>query len=722
MCYFKKFCFLFSFFILSISAEAAEPDSIIIKTFSAGDYKATSINYSAVEGEDGVVYFANESGVLAYDGSEWTLISVKDFSAVTALLAKDERIFVGAGNELGYIERNAEGVYEYTSLRHLLELPREESVGFIWQIVSVGKDIYFSSMEMLLRYDGTDIHKIDVKKAYIFAIGEKLFVSPAEKGLALVVKDSLHTVNKEFSLKDDNAFGYLKGLKGEQLLVTADNGIFEIDTSTYKTRPWKGKENDFLKKNSVYFGLTWQDSLYAFSTAKSGLFFLNREGEIVKSFNKENGLTGTYLREMVTDKRGNLWVTSDSGLNYLQPYSSENDSSLLKTVIRSVSGNEQNLPFSSRESELVLGEAFTGTVVFHYATPGFHKDELEYSYFLEGFEEGWSNWKSDVKKEYTNLNGGSYTFHVKARYKGKTESLKASLPISIPTPWFKTTPAFILGFLLLSTVILSGVHYRTKRLHLLNKRLGKIISNRTQELVEQREQLRATNNELRIKNIELDNFVYRSSHDLVAPLKSLKGLINVAQLEKEIGNQEIYFRLMHSSVDKLEDFIKSIMEYSSNSKKELVKENIDLNLILDCIFEDLKYYKRIEKIDLIRNIEEGTRFCTDSKRLKIILSNLITNSIKYHNYQQDKPTIEIKSQLKDEDILIHVIDNGRGIEEAYLPNIFDMFFRATDSAEGSGLGLYIVKDTVKKLGGEISVASEYRRGTTFTLRFPRECT
>ena len=729
MVYLNKFCCLFFFIIaMSISAGAAEtdstlfaPDSIVIKNFSAGDYKATSINYSGIENEDGVLFFANESGVLIYDGSEWTLISVKDFSAVTSLLARDGKVYVGAGNEFGYIEQNSQGKYEYSSLRHLVKLPKKENIGFIWQIVRVGNDIFFSSMEMLLRYDGKQVHKIEAKNSYIFSIGKKLFVSPVEKGLAIVVKDSLHTVNKDFSLKDDNAFGYIKGLKGEDLIVTAHHGIFKIDTSTYKTTSWKGEGNDFLINKSVYFGLTWGDSLYAISTAKDGLILINKEGKLVQKLKKDNGLSGNYLREMFEDRRGNLWVTSDSGLNYLQPVSSEEDSALLKTVIRSVATNDQSISFGTGGTNLLLPESFAGSVIFHYATPGFHQDELEYSYYLEGFENGWSGWKSDVKKEYTNLNGGSYTFHVKARFKGKVESLSASLPLSIPIPWFKSTTAYIFGFFLFSAVILSGVHYRTKRLHLLNKRLGKIISTRTKELVEQKEQLKTTNNELLIKNSELDNFVYRSSHDLVAPLKSLKGLINVAQLEKEITNQEMYFKLMHTSIDKLEDFIKSIMEYSSNAKKEVVKEEVDLNEVLDCIFDDLKYYKRVEKISICRSIPAETHFCTDAKRLKIVLSNLITNSIKYHNYEQEQPFIEIKAELAEQSIKIHIIDNGRGIEEAYLPKIFDMFFRATDSAEGSGLGLYIVKDTVKKIGGEISVISEYRKGTTFSLHFPRDC-
>ncbi|MBW3545029.1 MAG: HAMP domain-containing histidine kinase, partial [Bacteroidetes bacterium] len=278
---------------------------------------------------------------------------------------------------------------------------------------------------------------------------------------------------------------------------------------------------------------------------------------------------------------------------------------------------------------------------------------------------------------------------------------------------------FFLAFMLMAATIAAAIHYRTKKLRLLNKRLSTIISKRTSELVAQREQLRATNNELRVRNTELDNFVYRSSHDLVAPLKSLKGLIQIARHEEEAHNRDNYFRLMHTSIEKLEDFIKSIMEYSSNTKKDILQVPIDMQEVLDSIVADLKYYDKADRIELIRNIDPALVLCSDPKRLKIILSNLITNSIKYHNYYQEKLYIEIKATAVAEGIEISISDNGRGIEEAYLDKIFDMFFRATDSAQGSGLGLYIVKDTVEKLGGSIRVASSFGKGTTFTLFFPK---
>ena len=131
----------------------------------------------------------------------------------------------------------------------------------------------------------------------------------------------------------------------------------------------------------------------------------------------------------------------------------------------------------------------------------------------------------------------------------------------------------------------------------------------------------------------------------------------------------------------------------------------------------MKYFDQAEKVELKRNLEQPI-IVSDPKRLKIILSNLISNSVKYHNYKQEKPFIEVKSYRINGEVFIGVKDNGQGIKPEFLNNIFDMFYRASDSSEGSGLGLYIVKDTVAKINGKLNVESTYGKGSVFTLSLP----
>ena len=109
---------------------------------------------------------------------------------------------------------------------------------------------------------------------------------------------------------------------------------------------------------------------------------------------------------------------------------------------------------------------------------------------------------------------------------------------------------------------------------------------------------------------------------------------------------------------------------------------------------------------------------TDPERLKVILHNLIGNAIKYADITKSSPSIWIESFLEGRTLNLQVKDNGIGIEEPNQGHIFDMFFRGSDRSKGSGLGLFIVKETVNKLKGSISVKSEHAVGTTFEVRLP----
>ncbi|MBW3545293.1 MAG: hypothetical protein KY428_06785, partial [Bacteroidetes bacterium] len=430
----KKIIWLWLLIIPILHAHGATPDSVQIKSFTASDYKASSFNYTGLETPEGILYFANENGVLEYDGSQWKLIRVDKFSAATAIAMVKGRIYVGGRNEFGYLEPDSLTGFRYTSLRHLLKLQADEELKDIWQIVGVGDDVYFGSLEMLLRYDGHTIESFPIKGGYIFEINNTLFTAASKKGLARIRNNTIDWVNTEFKFDNDAAFQYMQGLQGENLLITADNGIFEIDTVTFRTKKWKGEANALLAKKSLYNITIWPDSLYACATFLGGLFLVDQHGEVVQTYDKHLDASVSSLRELFKDRRGNLWLTSDYGLHYLQRPFAPADDAKLTTVIRQISIGDQTMPGEAGARHLAGMSDYTGSVIFQFATPGYHYDELEYSYYLEGYEKDWSAWKTDTRKEYTNLSGGNYTFHVKARYRQQIESLPAALHLSIPTP------------------------------------------------------------------------------------------------------------------------------------------------------------------------------------------------------------------------------------------------------------------------------------------------
>jgi len=226
------------------------------------------------------------------------------------------------------------------------------------------------------------------------------------------------------------------------------------------------------------------------------------------------------------------------------------------------------------------------------------------------------------------------------------------------------------------------------------------------------------NRDLQKVNSELDSFVYRVSHDLRAPLTSILGLINLMKLENSKEKVMEYVGLQEKSIRKLDLFIKEIINLSRNSRLGITVSKINFQELLDEIFEAQNYTSSAEKIERICEIQENMDFYTDRQRLSIILNNLISNGLKYTNAHAEKQFVKVKAFIENNDCIIEVSDNGIGIAEVYLPKIFEMFFRATQDFHGSGLGLYIVKETVEKLKGKVTVKSKTRIGSTFRVVIP----
>lgn len=236
------------------------------------------------------------------------------------------------------------------------------------------------------------------------------------------------------------------------------------------------------------------------------------------------------------------------------------------------------------------------------------------------------------------------------------------------------------------------------------------------ELKLQNEQLLRSNDQLTKINKELDNFVYSVSHNLRAPLSSILGIVNVARME-DGSNDALYFNKIESSVQKLDQTIKDILDYSRNGRSEVIREPVDIQELFFQQFEKLKYLPGVNEIKVDFHVEGSPLFYSDGYRIGLIFTNLLANAINYADTRKTEKLIRVRVTVR-ETLTIVFEDNGLGIKEDYLPKIFRMFYRGNEKSEGAGLGLYITKEAAEKLGGTISVTSTERIGTTFTVSLP----
>jgi len=281
-----------------------------------------------------------------------------------------------------------------------------------------------------------------------------------------------------------------------------------------------------------------------------------------------------------------------------------------------------------------------------------------------------------------------------------------------------TVPLFYAGlaiFAVILSIILSKqfaeifyvLEITNKQLATANKTLGMM-----------NEDIQQKNTELKKINQELDSFVNRTSHDLRAPLSSVTGVTNLMENETNVTTLHDYAVLQKRTLQRMDDLINDIIDFSKNKRLQLALEEINFSAIVNDALEDHKHAKNAAELQILVEVQQSKRFVSDARRVSTIINNLISNAIKYADLSKSKPCVGVSIEVTDHVATINVSDNGIGIEESKLSKIFTMFYRATSSATGSGLGLYIIKETVDKLNGSISIDSKIGEGTSIKIELP----
>jgi PAS domain S-box-containing protein len=231
------------------------------------------------------------------------------------------------------------------------------------------------------------------------------------------------------------------------------------------------------------------------------------------------------------------------------------------------------------------------------------------------------------------------------------------------------------------------------------------------------ENLICKNQELEKTNAELDRFVYSASHDLRSPLASILGLLYFVETESTEPPILEYARMIRESINRLDGFIKNILNYSRNNRTERELTHIPLHTTITTITTQLGNAKEAAGIRFEVAVQEHHPFYTDAQRFAIVLENLIGNAIKFTDYEKADRYIRITGTATATELVLHVADNGIGIPAQFLPKIFNMFYRLDSTRVGSGIGLYIVKETLEVLEGSVTVTSVPKEGTQFTVTF-----
>lgn len=239
------------------------------------------------------------------------------------------------------------------------------------------------------------------------------------------------------------------------------------------------------------------------------------------------------------------------------------------------------------------------------------------------------------------------------------------------------------------------------------------------ELITKQNQLEERNSELTLANAELDSFVYRVSHDFRAPLVSLMSLAQLVKSETDLDNTKQYAELMEKSAHRLDKYVRDVLDYSKNSRLEIKPELFDTQEVVDEVLASMhqQIVRRQIRIDLDLEL---TQVYTDYFRFRTILANLVSNAVQYQkdDCKEESCWIAIRTLNRNNNLVIEVEDNGIGIEPEVQEKMFDMFYRGSAGSQGSGIGLYIVKNCASLLNGKIEFETIPGKGTKFIVSLP----
>jgi hypothetical protein len=223
---------------------------------------------------------------------------------------------------------------------------------------------------------------------------------------------------------------------------------------------------------------------------------------------------------------------------------------------------------------------------------------------------------------------------------------------------------------------------------------------------------------LRQKNDELNTLIYRSSHDLRAPVTSLLGLVNVAKKEISDPVAEKYMNIIETTSLRLESILRDLMHNTRVTQGKTAIASFTLESLLETVVNNLAYLDDVRYVALEKEIPAGFKLVTDKYLMESVLQNLVHNAVKYRNKNIQNAFVRISAAASGSWVVIKVADNGKGMSPEVVSRIFEMFFKGDLDSRGTGLGLYIVKNSVEKLGGKVEVESKEGKGSTFTIILP----
>lgn len=561
--------------------------------------------------------------------------------------------------------------------------------------------------------------------------------------------------------------------ESEHLWIGTSNGLIMLDGNTLTDY----SHHDKILSSNVYQilqdenGFLWLTSDLGIARIEKGKLVSRQLHDTTKLeirlFDKSSGLrtsaiTPTSRAIKTTD--GHIWFATLDGVASIDPKNIRINKTPPPIIVEKilVGGKEY-----SGKGETINIRPGTKNIEIHYTGLSFMiPKKVRFRYMLKGYDNGWQDVGERRIAYYTSLPPGNYSFTIAASNNdGVWNVQENALHIFVERAFWQTPWFIVVSVISIAVTIAGAINWRTRRIRRHNELLEEKIRERTQEVIVQKEEiesqrdyieakntelekaheliarqnhelreanenledrierrtnaLKKANADLTEANSELDHFVYKSAHDIKGPLARLQGLCNLAVMEAQLSPSKPYLLKLQHESELANRVIQKLSHAHAVKNHEVKTSSINLSAVLGNIIKELTTFHAADTKDPIKyniDIEESIDLVTDGTLLKEILYHLVENAIVFRaNYD---PKIDIITHKRNDVVVITVRDNGIGIDEQIVPDVFKMFVKGSEKSQGLGLGLYIVKKGLEKLQGAVALIRSEEGATEFQVTLP----
>jgi signal transduction histidine kinase/CheY-like chemotaxis protein/ligand-binding sensor domain-containing protein len=508
---------------------------------------------------------------------------------------------------------------------------------------------------------------------------------------------------------------------------TSSGGLNRMDMTTETFTPYTDKNG---LPNNVIYGILPDNSNNLWLSTNKGLCRFNLDSKVCKNYYASDGLQSNEFNRYAyhRTKKGELYFGGVNGFNFFNPDEITGRTNLPQISFTDFRLFNRNISFNDSASPIHKPLDYAGQIIlqpkqnvftFQFAALDFNAPEKnQFRYKMEGFDEDWTSSGNQREATYTNLNPGTYIFHVQAaNSEGIWNEHGKSITVVILPPWWRTWWATVLAVLALISGIFLFIHLRTKNLLKQRNLLEEKVEVRTAALRESQQRAEEAKQTER-------QFLANMSHEIRTPMNAIIGMTNLTLKTPLNPLQSKYLNGIKTSSQNLLVIINDILDITKIDSGKIEFENIEFTLdeMLETVHATIQFKAEEKGLSLAYYTDKDIPpvLLGDPVRLGQVLINIAGNAIKF----TERGKVEIHCRLirKDDSsvtIEFEILDTGIGIPEDKIEKVFESFSQASSDTTrkygGTGLGLSISRELVHMMGGNIKVRSAIGEGTVFSF-------